>query len=297
MKALVVLVTVSMTVGAAAQEDRLEAARELYASDAYRAFCLMALGRTAEAESIAESLVRADPTLKIDRYRDASPRIAAMFTTVRARVLPQLIRDEYRAARALASAKAPEAQARLTRVRELLTEAQRSGAWDDTLADLRVLVDGFLELSGASAPAAASAPTPPAVAASLNQPAATGAKRAPAAASRNRATAAASPNGSPAAPITATAGEPGVIAPVALSQPAPQMPPGLVALVKRLQRTGTIDIIIDEHGSVEDVIVKQSVNSAYDALVVAAARTWKYQPALKDGVPVRFIKTIHVKAE
>ena len=30
---------------------------------------------------------------------------------------------------------------------------------------------------------------------------------------------------------------------------------------------------------------------------IAAARTWKYQPALKDGMPVRFIKTIHVKVQ
>lgn len=306
MKRVAILVVLSLAGPAAAQDDTLRAARDLYASAAYeealseltrfagtpapalaremaayRAFCLMALGRTAEAETIAESLVREDPTLSIDRYRDVSPRIAAMFASVRMRVLPQLIRDEYRTARSLAVARAPDAGSRLNHVRELLAEAQEIGAWDETLADLRVLVDGFLELSRASAPAA-----PPAAA---TRAAATGERPATSVAP-----------GPPSAPTTtASAGDAGVVAPIVISQPPPQVPPGLLDLVKRLRRTGTIDVVIDERGTVEDVIVKQSVNSAYDALIVAAARTWKYRPALKDGVPVKFVKTvaINVKTE
>jgi len=306
MKRVAILVVLSLAGPAAAQDDTLRAARDLYASAAYeealseltrfagtpapalaremaayRAFCLMALGRTAEAETIAESLVREDPTLSIDRYRDVSPRIAAMFASVRMRVLPQLIRDEYRTARSLAVARAPDAGSRLNHVRELLAEAQEIGAWDETLADLRVLVDGFLELSRASAPAA-----PPAAA---TRAAATGERPATSLAP-----------GPPSAPTTtASAGDAGVVAPIVISQPPPQVPPGLLDLVKRLRRTGTIDVVIDERGTVEDVIVKQSVNSAYDALIVAAARTWKYRPALKDGVPVKFVKTvaINVKTE
>jgi len=306
MKRVAILVVLSLAGPAAAQDDTLRAARDLYASAAYeealseltrfagtpapalaremaayRAFCLMALGRTAEAETIAESLVREDPTLSIDRYRDVSPRIAAMFASVRMRVLPQLIRDEYRTARSLAVARAPDAGSRLNHVRELLAEAQEIGAWDETLADLRVLVDGFLELSRASAPAA-----PPAAA---TRAAATGERPATSVA----------PDPPSAPTTTASAGDAGVVAPIVISQPAPQVPPGLFDLVKRLRRTGTIDVVIDERGTVEDVIVKQSVNSAYDALIVAAARTWKYRPALKDGVPVKFVKTvaINVKTE
>lgn len=306
MKRVAILVVLSLAGPAAAQDDPLRAARDLYASAAYeealseltrfagtpapavaremaayRAFCLMALGRTAEAETIAESLVREDPTITLDRYRDVSPRIAAMFASVRMRVLPQLVRDEYRTARSLAIARAPEAETRLKRVRELLGEAQEIGAWDETLADLRVLVDGFLELSRASAPAAS--------AAAATAAAATGERPATSLAP-----------GPPSAPsTTASAGDAGVVAPIVISQPAPQLPPGLLDLVRRLHRTGTIDVLIDERGTVEDVVVKQSVNSAYDALVVAAARTWKYRPALKDGVPVKFVKTvaINVKTE
>ena len=306
MKRVAILVVLSLAGPAAAQDDPLRAARDLYASAAYeealseltrfagtpapavaremaayRAFCLMALGRTAEAETIAESLVREDPTITLDRYRDVSPRIAAMFASVRMRVLPQLVRDEYRTARSLAIARAPEAETRLKRVRELLGEAQEIGAWDETLADLRVLVDGFLELSRASAPAA-SAAAATAAAATGERPATSLAPGPPSARS-----------------TTASAGDAGVVAPIVISQPAPQLPPGLLDLVRRLHRTGTIDVLIDERGTVEDVVVKQSVNSAYDALVVAAARTWKYRPALKDGVPVKFVKTvaINVKTE
>src|SRR5262245_39626283 len=137
MKRLVVFVTVWFAgASAAAQDDPLKTARDLYASaayeealsellrvggtastpaasrdvGAYRTFCLVALGRTEEAESVAESLIRQDPMRSPEEYPDASPRIAAMFGRVRTRVLPQLIRDEYGAARALAVAHSPEAE-------------------------------------------------------------------------------------------------------------------------------------------------------------------------------------------
>src|SRR5262245_10475061 len=169
-----------------AQGDPLTTARDLYASaayeealselaraksaartpaaaletDAYRAFCLVALGRNSEAETIAESLVRKDPMFTIDGYRDVSPRIADLFVSVRKRLLPQLIRDEYRTARTSAIEKAPDADAQLTRVHEMLGEAKKIGAWDDTLADLSLLVDGFRELSERPArPVAATTPT------------------------------------------------------------------------------------------------------------------------------------------
>ena len=122
MKGLAIVVTLSIAGAAlAAHDDALTTARDLYASaayeealselarvgssdaptpaealemDAYRAFCLVALGRSDEAEAIAESLVRKDPMLTVDQYRDASPRIASMFSTVRKRMMPQLIRED-----------------------------------------------------------------------------------------------------------------------------------------------------------------------------------------------------------
>lgn len=298
MKRLPVLIAV-LVAGTvlAAQDDPLKTARDLYASaayeealaeltsagkaeptpdaaremDVYRAFCLLALGRTAEAETTAESLVRKDPMFTLARYRDVSPRITAMFATVRARVLPQLIRDEYRTARPPAAAKSPEANSRLSHVRQLLDEAQKIGAWDDTLADLQLLVDGFLELSREPE---ASTPT---ATATVDQPAATPAVSQPAA--------------------SITEADAGVVSPIVISQTVPQVPPALFDLMRQLRRTGTIDVVIDERGTVEEVIVRQSVNAAYDVLLVAAARKWRYRPALKDGVPVRFVKTVAINVQ
>jgi hypothetical protein len=34
------------------------------------------------------------------------------------------------------------------------------------------------------------------------------------------------------------------------------------------------------------------VTPAYDKLIVAAARTWRYKPALKDGVPIKYVSAV-----
>ncbi len=115
--------------------------------DEYRAFCLFALGRTAEAESVAESLLKKDPLLRLDEG-DVSPRIVAMFADVRKRLLPGLTRDQYRTARASLDRKDfASAESQLIRTRRMLEEAQKIGASDETMGDLRVLVDGFLVLT------------------------------------------------------------------------------------------------------------------------------------------------------
>jgi TonB family protein len=284
---------------AAAQSDPLQAARDLYASaayeeafseftrlkslvtapgaaaevDQYRAFCLVALGRTADAEALAESLLRKDPMVTVGGL-DASPRIETMFATIRKRVLPQVIRDEYRIARSLVGQKSPEAQSHLAEVQRMLTEAEKIGVWDETLSDLRTLVDGFLELSQAAGD------SPPAPFGAVAEAGDTKPSTPP-----------------PDTQAVYRSGDEGVVPPVTVAQVAPQMPPALVDLVRRIRRSGIVDVLIDEQGVVKDVTVRQSVNPAYDGLVVAAARTWKYRPATRNGVPVRFLKSVVVNAE
>src|SRR6185295_19580558 len=94
--AIVMLLSAVAATARAGQEDPLRAARDLYASaayeealselarvrsgaaaagaarqaDAYRAFCLVALGRNREAEAVAEALVRTGPMVAVD-LRDA----------------------------------------------------------------------------------------------------------------------------------------------------------------------------------------------------------------------------------
>jgi TonB family protein len=242
-------------------------------TDAYRTFCLFALGRAAEAQAVAESLVRKDPTLSIDEFPDASPRIAAMFASVRRRVLPQLIKDEYRVARTLAVEKAPEAESRLRYVRKLLDAAEQIGASDETLADVRLIVDGFLVLAHTAEPRKTA----------------------------GEATAAAATPGpsSPPAPVVSSSSsstDAGIVAPIAVFQPQPNIPPAVLNLVRQLRGISKIDLLINEDGTVEEVTVKQPVSPAYDKLIVAAARRWRYKPALKDGVPIKFVSTVVINA-
>src|ERR671931_2098863 len=190
MRAIVVVVgVVAAAAVARADQDPLNLAKEMYASaayeealstlsrltdgrastpgvarqaDQYRAFCLYALGRVSEAESVAESLIRRELLLHLDAA-EASPRIEAMFVTVQKRILPGLIREQYRESRGLVEQKQfKAAETRLAGVHQLLVEAQRLGAWDDGLADLNVLVDGFLTLARSQAEPPAPAPAAPA---------------------------------------------------------------------------------------------------------------------------------------
>jgi TonB family protein len=193
-------------------------------------------------------------------------------------------------------------------------DAEKLGVKDDALADLSVLVGGFLQLiqsaaeqrtsSPPAAPvasvvaaASSSAPrpiaAPPSAAASRVVSASTGASR-PVSVSPAPAAAARSTGVSPAVGglgLYAVDDE-GVSPPVAIQQRVPAMTFEMQQITKALHTTGVIDIVIDESGSVVDATMRQSVNASFDALILRGARRWKYRPAMKDGVPVRFVKTL-----
>jgi len=313
MKAFVMTVVLMAAPSAVLAQDPISAARDLYASaayaealaelarveataptsatkrdaDVYRTFCLVALGRDSEAQAVAESLVRSDPTLSLDQFPDASPRIATMYASVRRRVLPQVVRDEFRAARALAAGNALEAQPRLRRVRQLLDAAQQLGAWDDTMADMRMIVDGFLDLAHTAERQNAAAEAAPVASPAPPEPA----SPSPAVVSSSTALAALSKDA-----LASSSKDAGVLAPIPVFQPGPAIPPALLLMVRQLHRSSTIDVLINEQGTVDEVTVKQSVTPAYDSLIVAAARRWRYKPALKDGVPVKFVSTVVMNA-
>ena len=302
MKTIAVLGLLLAAVPAAlAAEDPLLAAKDLYASasyeealttlsgiesppaeiarqvDMYRAFSLYALGRTAEAEKVAESLIRREPMMELD---EAAPRIEAMFQNVRKRLLPVLIRAEYRTARTELDGKKPEsAKVHLNDARRMLASAQKIGAWDEGLADLQVLVDGFLDLTRAAADqsslAAPAAVVSPA-AAQMAQPIV------------------------PPVPVQRAAQssygpeDEGVTPPSVVDQRSPLMPEQLRRLLKGRTGTGVFDLVIDETGAVQQAIVRTSIHPVYDALVVAASRSWKYLPATRAGVPVKYRKSIRI---
>ena len=55
-----------------------------------------------------------------------------------------------------------------------------------------------------------------------------------------------------------------------------------------------MDVLIDEVGKVERAAIRQSVNRAYEAQLLAAARAWRYTPATQSGKPVKYVKTIEI---
>jgi hypothetical protein len=290
-------------------QDQFKAARDLYASAAfedaltalthvreaggaaadseqveqYRAFCLFALGRTSEAEAVAEALIQKDPLMQLDAL-DASPRIAAMFVDVRKRLLPRLIREQYRSARAAIERKEfTNAEPQLVRVGRMIDEAAKLGATDETTADLRVLTDGFLELARSANPPAPA----PSGSTGGHTAAATGEHGAAAPSD-------AAISEAPTVPAVYGGASAGVTAPVALYQEFPVVPRALANVMAGSDKKGIVDVLIDEKGDVERVTVRESINSMYDTLVLNAARHWKYQPALKSGAPVKFLKSIGI---
>ena len=324
------LVVVAAQVGLGAQ-DSLTAAKDLYASaayedalstltrltegggaapdvarqvDEYRAFCLYALGRTDEAESVAEAMIRRDPTMKLDSP-DVSPRLEVMFSTVRKRLLPSLIRERFKTARtAMEQKNLSEAEPQLAEAKLMIADAEKLAIKDEGLADLSVLVDGFLQLVRSTAdqrqataqPAAATVPQEsPAVTAPASRrteiapsPPARRTEAAPAPAPRRTEPASAPANAS----RVYTVDDVGVVPPTVINQRMPAMTPDLVRITKAMNTSAVVEIVIDEKGDVVDATIIKSVNTSFDSIVVAAARRWKYRPALKDGVAVRYVKTL-----
>ena len=48
-----------------------------------------------------------------------------------------------------------------------------------------------------------------------------------------------------------------------------------------------LSYVIDENGAVQDVTVQKSGGEMFDANATRAVQEWRYQPATKNGVPVR----------
>jgi len=277
---------------ASAQERDLAAARDLYASasyddalamldrlrasehpasqaraiEQYRAFCLLALGRAADAQQAIEAVVAAEPSYQPSES-EVSPRIRSAFADVRRRMLPTIIQQKYAEAKAAFDRKAfAAAAAGFSQVLVALTDpAVAVDANRPPLSDLRTLAVGFEELS---AKAAAPPPPPP----------------------------------PPPAPVVATPPPPmpvafrvysgedrDVIPPTIINQVLPSFQ-GTVLI----PRTGVLEVLISEAGEVESAVMTQSVTTAYDRLALAAARTWRFKPATVKGVPVKYRKSVQI---
>ena len=61
-----------------------------------------------------------------------------------------------------------------------------------------------------------------------------------------------------------------------------------------VNRNGMLEVVIDERGSVESAVIRVSMNPRYDRLVLDAVRSWRYRPATRGGVPVKYRKAMAI---
>jgi TonB family protein len=85
--------------------------------------------------------------------------------------------------------------------------------------------------------------------------------------------------------------DPGVAQPVAIRQEVPRVP---TSIASQTRERGILDVTIDELGRVIHVALRISLHPMFDAQLLAAAREWRYQPAVFNGKPVKFRKIIQI---
>jgi TonB family protein len=80
-------------------------------------------------------------------------------------------------------------------------------------------------------------------------------------------------------------GQPGVVPPKSIKKIAAKYPDA--AKQRRLEGVVVLSILVSETGKVIEVKVVKSANAILDEAAVQAVQQWSYQPATKNGVPVK----------
>jgi TonB family protein len=250
-----------------------DASADIEQIDTYRALCLLALGRTGDAEQALEHIVAREP-LYVLNETEYSPRLVGMFHDVRKRLLPATAQRLY------ADAKADfDAKRYLTageKFKQLLSLVSDVAGNEQAakLFDLRELAEGFLALSEGKLAQQTAPPqtAPPAVESPphSNTPAAV-------------------------APAIYTGLDSDVFPPVVVSQKLPpwQFRPDL----RGRTFSGQLELVIDENGTVESVTIVEPIWPQYDAALLQAVRRWRYQPARKADRPVKFRKLLDIDVD
>lgn len=334
-------VLVALVVGGApawASDDPLAEARSLYAvsayertlealsrvddpvqlddADRYRALCLLALNRDAEAERVIERMVLRNP-LPDTTLRSRSPKFGEVYRAVRLRLIPKLASATYAAAKA--SLESSDYDAAIRQFEETL-ELVRAAEDRPALSDLELVASEFRQLAVHRAAAdrrqlrpslhpeataarldgsvlpvlpADAAPTAPpaAVTAGVGTPDAVtspGVRGAKAEAPRSTEHIA-----RPFTPIARDydSTDRDVLPPTVLKQTLPAWTPPWKALRARTF-AGRLQIVVGEDGSVADAEVLEGAFAAYDDELLRATRDWRYEPARKGDRPVRYRRVI-----
>jgi len=231
----------------------------------YRALCLIALGRNAEAERAVVALVEADPTY-VPPSTVASPRVLSMVADIRRRELPAVARRVMDQGRAAFDAKNTGlAQRHFELLLKLLDDPAMEGRPERD--DLRSLAKGFSSLLAAP-PASRPAPANP---------------------ESSAAPANGNPPASPPTPSTATF-TPAVV----IQETMPIWTPPNPRIASN-EYTGAVKVRIGTDGRVKGATIDQPSHPAYDAVLLRVARTWLYKPALQNGTPIESERVIAVR--
>jgi TonB family protein len=270
--------------GTAAAQDALAQAKTLYAAanyeealkllgssdgsrtevSQYRALCLLALGRTADAEREAAAVVEADPLFRPDEA-DVAPRVVSLFADVRRRLLPPIIRSKFdEAKRLFGEGNRDRARSEFGVVLRLLDDPVLIE--NTVLTDLKIVAEGFVDL-------VASTPAPPVL-----QPALPPAPQPGSAANAASSTRVVE---TPAAPIQQT---------IPAWQPRDPF-------AQRRELVGAVRVAIDETGKVTAATIERSIHPEYDRLVIIGAQRWRYQPATREGVPIPSEKIVEIRVQ
>jgi TonB family protein len=270
-------------------QGSLSAARELYAAAAYddalsalnalaargeaitesgtvalyRALCLYALGRNAEGDRAVEALVAQNPFYH-PPMDELSPRMRTTVIDARRRMLPVLLQQKYNEAKTAYEQKEyATAIAGFTQVIDGLGDPDiATAARQSPLADIGTLAAGFRDLANkammpVAAPKAAVVLPPPVAAKS--------------------------------APRTYSAEDSGVTPPVAIRQNIPAFTRPVTQ-----RKTAVVELLVNEQGAVESAVMLSQLDATYDRTVLAAAKSWLYEPAKVDGKPVRYQKRVQI---
>jgi hypothetical protein len=281
------LISVAFPVTTYAADPSLAAARDLYVSasyddalsmlstlssgsralqerqsiDLYRTLCLFALGKTTDADKVIEAMLVRDPLYRA-ADEELSPRVETAFQTARRRILPSVIQQKYADAKA-AFDKQDWATAS-TGFAEVLKSIGdpdiATAAVAPPLSDIKTLAAGFKDLAVKSIPP----PAPPPKVAEVIKPIR-------------------------AVKAVYSAEDRDVMPPVAVQQRVPKFPANVT---RPLQ--GVLQFVVDETGAVQSPTMPVSIDMSYDAMVVAAAKKWQYQPATLDGKPVKYVKKLTI---
>ena len=258
------------------------AALKVEASE-YRLFCLIALDRKNEARLAIESIVNADP-FHVLSAAEASPRVRTMFRDIRQSLLPGIVQKEYNAAKEAFDKQDAEAVDQFERVLKLLGDPLMAPT--AAMNDLRMVATGFRDLSKARVPkvefAAATAP----VAAQMEVTPATPAAGAPA----NSAAPAAR-----SGPQVYREGDADVVPPTTVRQVLPQWVVPQGTRPGAWQPEAILEVTINESGDVVNAVLRKPFHPSYDQQLVKAAMSWKYEPARRSGVPVRYVKLVAIR--